>query len=194
MCNAYRLRTPPDIFRTAFPGLTFPGGAPNLEPRDDIRITETAPVIRRVGQGGEAALELTQLRWSWPGPGGKPVYNFRSDGRRFPQGRCLVPADGFYEFTDPEPPAPKRGRKAKWMFALAGEPFFCIAGVMREQPDGTAAFSLLTAPPGPDIAPYHDRQVVVLGPDAWATWLEDDEPERVLRPAPAGALTVERVA
>ena len=53
-------------------------------------------------------------RWSWPGSGGKPVYNFRSEGRRFEAGRdsatgapgegfgrCLIPLDAFFEFTDP---------------------------------------------------------------------------------------------
>lgn len=88
-------------------------------PRDDVRITEPAPVLRATAAGGR---DLVQLRWSWPGPGGKPVYNFRSDRRRFPNGRCLIPADGFYEFTDPEPPAPKRARKTKWLFTMSGEP------------------------------------------------------------------------
>ncbi len=35
------------------------------------------------------------------GQNGKPVYNFRSEGREFASGRCLIPADGFYEFTGP---------------------------------------------------------------------------------------------
>ena len=53
---------------------------------------------------------------------------------------------------------------------------------------------MLTVEPGPDIAPYHSRQVVVLGPSAWRTWLGGDQPEAVLRPAPAGTLQVERVS
>ena len=73
------------------------------------------------------------MRWSWPGSGGKPVYNFRSEGRRFAQGRCLIPADGFYEFTDPEPPAPKRAKKVRWLFTMAAKPWFCIAGLYRPQ-------------------------------------------------------------
>lgn len=190
MCNAYRLRAPVDLFRAALPSLAFPGGAPNLEPRDDIRITETAPVI----QAGEGGPELVPLRWSWPGPGGKPVYNFRSEGRRFPQGRCVVPTDGFYEFTDPEPPAPKRARKTKWLFTLAEAPLFGIAGLVRPLPDAGSAFTLLTTEPGPDVAPIHPRQVVVLPPRDWEAWLGGDEPERLLRPSPAGALRVERVA
>ena len=35
---------------------------------------------------------------------------------------------------------------------------------------------MLTCPPGPDIAPYHDRQVVVLGPADWARWLDPAVP------------------
>ena len=190
MCNDFRNRIPLDAYRDAFPGLQLPGGAPNLEPRDDVRITETAPIVRATADGGR---ELVQLRWSWPGPGGRPVYNFRSDGRRFATGRCLVPADGFYEFTDPEPPAPKRAKKTKWLFTLAGQPWFCLAGLWRPgaagQPD---AFALLTTEPGPDVAPYHARQVVVLEPEAWSAWLDGPEPEAVLQPSPAGALEVSR--
>ena len=191
MCNDYRNRIPLEAYREAFLDLQTPGGAPNLEPREDVRITETAPVIRA---GPKGRPELVQLRWSWPGPGGKPVYNFRSDGRRFPSGRCLIPADGFYEFTDPEPPAPKRARKTKWLFTLAGEPWFCIAGLIRSgAADGGDAWAMLTTEPGSDVATYHARQVVVLGPGDWAQWLDGPEPESVLRPSPAGTLTVERL-
>ena len=66
MCNDYRNRIPLDTLRDGFPGLETPGGAPNLEPRDDVRITKSAPVIRNTAAGGR---ELAQLRWSWPGPG-----------------------------------------------------------------------------------------------------------------------------
>lgn len=191
MCNNYRSRIALEEYRRAFADLQTPGGAPNLEPLDNIRITDTAPLIRA---GADGRPELVRMRWSWPGPGGKPVYNFRSDGRRFPTGRCLIPADGFFEFTDPEPPAPKRAKKVRWLFTMADQPWFCIAGLWRPgAADGVDAFTMLTTEPGPDIAPYHDRQVVVLGPDAWRAWLDGEEPEAVLRPAPAGALTVARV-
>ena len=190
MCNSYRSQVPVDVFRQAFPGLELPGGAPNLEPRDTIRITEAAPLIR-LGESGSP--ELVQMRWSWPGPGGKPVYNFRSDGRRFASGRCLIPADGLYEFTDPEPPAPKRARKTRWLFTLAGQPWFCIAGVYRPgAADGADAFSMLTTEPGSDVAPYHPRQVVVLGPETWSAWLNGPESEALLAPSPAGTLDVRR--
>ena len=47
MCNDFRNRIPLDHLREGFPGLETPGGAPNLEPREEITITETAPIIAR---------------------------------------------------------------------------------------------------------------------------------------------------
>ncbi len=202
MCNEFRLKLPLDALVDEFSQLSIPihwaGGAPNLEPRDSIRPTDPAPVLVGAPEGAE----LKQLRWGFAQPKGGPLINFRSDGRRFPDGRCLIPADGFYEFTDPEPPAPgssaqKRARKTRWLFTLAGHPWFCIAGLLRPMPASDRAgegeaWTMLTTDPGPDIAPYHARQVVVLGPDDARAWLADEAPERLLRPSPAGALHVER--
>jgi putative SOS response-associated peptidase YedK len=62
----------------------------------------------RTGEG----VELVQLRWGFPParPKAAPVINFRSEGRRFPKGRCLIPASHFFEFTGARPP------KSKWKF------------------------------------------------------------------------------
>src|SRR5947209_16803512 len=106
MCNLYTQTRSVDevarLFRDMQMPLTFPDGVPNLQPRD-IRITETGPIVR-ASAGASGAYELVMRRWSWPGTGGKPVYNFRSDGREFDSGRCLIVADGFYEFTAPADP------------------------------------------------------------------------------------------
>ena len=59
------------------------------------------------------------------------------------------------------------------------------------QPD---AFAMLTTAPGPDVAPIHNRQVVVLRPENWRAWLDLSMPEEdLLRPFPAGVLNVEVV-
>ena len=51
-----------------------------------------------------------------------------------------------------------------------------------------AGTALLTAAPGPDVAPYHDRGVLPLPPEAWADWLFDRRPaEALLVPPPAVA-------
>ncbi|HYE28399.1 MAG TPA: SOS response-associated peptidase [Allosphingosinicella sp.] len=191
MCNLYSTKVAPDAIARVFEQLgiplLFPEGRPNLEPRDEIRITDQAPIVRWTG----AAAELVQRRWSWPGPGGKPVYNFRADGREFGGGRCLIVADGFYEFTAPAEPRPD-GRKDRWRFTLTGRDWFGIAGLWRTSDVGEA-FTMLTTEPGADVAPYHNRQVAVLRPDQWRAWLDGSDSARdLLGPCPAGALEVER--
>jgi putative SOS response-associated peptidase YedK len=86
-------------------------------------------------------------------PRGGPVFNFKSDGRRFDQSnRCLIPASAFFEFTG------KRYPRAKHRFALKDAPFMGIAGLWREvEGDGPPAFTMLTAAPGADVVPFHDR-------------------------------------
>jgi putative SOS response-associated peptidase YedK len=191
MCNDYGNDIPYSAYLEAFSEtripVRFPVAAPNLQPREDIWPTDTAPVIRQAEDG----VEFTQLRWGFPParPRGAPVINFRSEGRRFPKGRCLVPASHFFEFTGTKSP------KSKWRFTKAGEGWFCFAGLWRPMPDGTGdAFTLLTTEPGPDVAPIHNRQMVVLERSDWHAWLNLERPEsELLRPLPPGSLTVEQV-
>jgi putative SOS response-associated peptidase YedK len=195
MCNDYKARIELEKLEKAAAAarlrLNYPERRPNLEPRDDIRITDRAPILRAAA-GDPGAAELVQRRWSWPGPGGKPVYNFRSEGRDFSSGRCLIVADGFYEFTTHSDPKSKR--KHKWLFTLQGEEIFAIAGLWRNARDVGEAFTMLTAEPGPDVAPYHSRQIVVLPPADWARWLDPAVPARdLLKPLPAGSLHVEQI-
>jgi putative SOS response-associated peptidase YedK len=153
MCNDYRLLADATTLFADFSEtkikIRFSEGKPNLEAREDIRITDTAPIVRTV-DGAPQAGDMVQRRWSWLGQNGKPVYTFRSEGREFASGRCLIPADGFYEFTDPADK--KKKRKDKWLFAKVGEPLFCIAGIWRTDKDVGEAFTMLTMPPGPDMA------------------------------------------
>lgn len=195
MCNNYRLDVDTTTIFEEFADLRitirFSEGAPNIQPRQDIRITDTAPIVRGIA-GEPNAGDLVQRRWSWPSPGGRPVYNFRSDGRAITAGRCLILADGFYEFTDPADR--KKKRKDKWLFTRKGERWFCIAGIWRTVPELGEAFTMLTMPPGPDVAPYHDRQIAILDRADWAAWLDPSvAANTLLKPLPAGSLTVEQV-
>ena len=198
MCNEQRRRIALGQIRDDFQQLRiplrFPEGLPNLAPLDSIRITDTNAIIRAASEAEAepGAAELVVRRWSWPGPGGKPVYNFRSEGREFSSGRCLIVADGFYEFTKAADPSAKR--KDKWLFTRTGEEWFCIAGLWRSTSDVGEAYTMLTAEPGPDVAPYHSRQVVVLDRRDWRSWLDPAVPaSEVLRPLPAGSLEVTQV-
>lgn len=189
MCNLYRLRVSPSNLGGLFRRLDLPldwpeGGTPNLEPRDEIRIRDTAPIVRRTARG----VQLSMMPWAWSGPGGKPVFNYRSDNRSFGSSdRVLIPADGFYEHTTPADP--KQKRKDRWLFTLAGEPWFWIAGIVKE-----GAFAMLTTEPSPDVQPYHDRQVVVLPRQDAIAWLDLTRSEKeLLRPLTAGSLHVAQV-
>jgi putative SOS response-associated peptidase YedK len=161
VCNEFRFERSLDELLEEFSQLNVPlsfeGGLPNLEPRASIRPTDPAAVAI----GGPAGPVLAQRRWGFMNPGkGGPVINFRSEGRRFTSGRCLIPADGFYEYTGAKAP------KSKWLFEPIDGGLLGIAGLARED-----RFTMLTCPPGPDIAPYHDRQIVILPRRDWAAWL-----------------------
>jgi len=196
MCNDYRLEVEAAAIFEDFADLKirirFSEGTPNIQARQDIKITDSAPIVRTM-EGESGGGDLVQRRWSWPGPSGKPVYNFRSDGRGLTSGRCLIIADGFYEFTDPADK--KKKRKDKWLFTKKDEPIFCIAGIWRPNKDVGEAFTMLTMEPGPDIAPYHDRQIVILDKSLRADWLNPAiSAKSLIKPLPAGSLSVEQVA
>lgn len=229
MCNEAARRTALGLMREDFNQLRiplrFPEGLPNLAPLDSVRITDATVIVRAAPEG----VEMVQRRWSWVGPTRKPVYNYRSEGRRFGNsataGRCLIPLDGFYEFTDAAasggaalslplheqraPPSPRRGagKKDKWLFTLderdtdrPAPGLFCVAGLWRagveigSRATGPAtgeAFTMLTCEPGPDIAPYHSRQIVLMPRARWADWLDGVVPSaELIAPTPAGTLSV----
>jgi putative SOS response-associated peptidase YedK len=197
MCNEYRrtveLGKISDAFAQLRIPLRFPEGAPNLAALDSIKITDPSAIVRARGAEGEAAqIELVQRRWSWPGPTGKPVFNYRGEGREFANsergGRCLIVADGFYEYTAAEAGAK---RKTRWLFTLPGEDVLCIAGLWRADPKVGEACTMLTVEPGPDVAPYHNRQIAVLDRALWSDWIGGVVPARdLLRASPAGTFEV----
>jgi len=195
MCNDYRLEIDIASIVEDFDDLkikiTLSEGMPNVAAREDIKISDIAPIVRTV-EGERGAGDLVNRRWSWPGPGGKPVYNFRSEGREFTSGRCLILADGFYEFTKPDDP--KQKRQNKWLFTMRDHRWFCIAGIWRSHPEIGEAFTMLTMEPGEDVAPYHSRQIVALPRERWADWLDPAVPAAdVLTPLPGGSLPVIQV-
>ena len=173
--------------------LSAPDGVPNLEPTESLWPTDRAPILRPGGAPRE--VELVQMRWGFRPPHAKagPIINLRSEGRRFTRGRCLVPASWFFEFTGTRSP------KSKWRFTRTGEDWFCFAGLWRrcQTPDGAPvdAFTLLTCEPGPDVAPIHNRQPVILEPSQWGAWLDSRSPSTpLINPSPAGSLTVEKAS
>jgi putative SOS response-associated peptidase YedK len=160
----------------------------DLPQADDVRISDTGPVMRAVRN----EIELVPMTFAFPPgrPRGAPVFNFRSEGRHFANStRCIVPASAFFEFTG------KKYPKAKHRFALKGVAITGIAGISRPgQGNQPPSFAMLTTAQGPDVAPYHNRQVVVLRPEDWAAWIHLTKTEaELLRPLPEGTLGVTTV-
>ncbi len=186
MCNDYEQHVTQKQYLDAIKALELDtrDTPAELPQADDIRIGDMGLVLRAAGNG----VEIVSMRFGWPPPRPKaaPVFNFKSDGRHFDNSkRCLVILSGFFEFTGTKSP------KAKHRFSLKGSPVMAIAGLWSEDDDGALSFTMLTTEPGPDIAPYHDRQVCVILPEDWAHWLFLTKPEAgLLKPLPAGSLDV----
>ena len=191
MCNAYEQQVSHAQYRKAIDALELATPASessaDVVQSDEIRIGDMGPVLRAAGNG----VELVPMRFGWPPPRPKagPVFNFKSDRRSFVDSRrCVIVLSGFFEFTGTKYP------KAKHRFSLKDSPVMGIAGLWSEDEDGALSFTMLTTAPGPDIEPYHDRQVCVLAPQDWAHWLFLTKPqEELLKPLPAGTLDVETV-
>ena len=124
MCNDYANRIPYSGYAEAFSHLKLPlfvqGNGPDLTPRDDIRIRDTAPVILRTGDG----VELTERVWAPRAANKKPIFNFRSEKRDFGNSaRCLIPASHFFEFTAPAD-SKQKSQKAAVRLRRNIRPFF----------------------------------------------------------------------
>jgi len=186
MCNAYEQQVSHAEYRKAIAALELAasGGDEALETSGEVRISDFGPVLRAAGNG----VELVVMRFGWPPsrPKAGPVFNFKSDKRSFADSRrCVIVLSGFFEFTGTKYP------KTKHRFSLRGSPVMGIAGLWSDDDAGALSFTMLTTAPGPDIEPYHDRQVCVLAPGDWAHWLFLSRPqEELLRPLPAGTLDV----
>jgi putative SOS response-associated peptidase YedK len=194
MCGRYSLTTPVEGLRRLF---EFPE-RPNLAPRYNIAPTQIAPVFRRDETG---AMHLAQMRWglipSWAKDKkiGHRLINARAETvatqpafrAAFRQRRCLVAADGFYEWRR------EGATKRPWRFHLPDNEPFCFAGlweIWRDPADGAAveSFAILTTDANEAVAPIHDRMPVMLEGDDAAGWLESAEPAKLLRPIAAARI------
>ncbi|MBW2971063.1 SOS response-associated peptidase [Candidatus Woesearchaeota archaeon] len=104
--------------------------------------------------------------------------------------RCLIPADGFYEWkTTPNDKIPYR-------FTLKNEALFAFAGVYDlwknpesgEQADSLLTFSIITVEPNAVVKPVHNRMPAILSRENEAAWLRNESAERLkqmLAPYPA---------
>jgi len=208
MCGRFTLRTPASELVRHF----LLDAAPDLAPRYNIAPTQPVAAVRRARPGLQR--ELAMLRWglvpSWakdPAIAGRTINaraetvasrpSFRSAFRRR---RCLIPADGYYEWQ-------KIGNKKEpYLIRMADDRPFGFAGLW-EYWEGSAASrvqgpiescTIITTAANDLTREIHDRMPVIVRPADYAAWLDpelDDatELQALLRPCHWAAMTVDRV-
>ena len=198
MCGRFVQKTSLGEIRVLF---ETPNPMPNMAPRYNAAPTDNLAVVRFNPQTRARSLDL--LRWGlvplWAkdlafGPKcinarRETIATNRIFKDAFARRRCLVPADGFYEWQ-------KRGT-AKQPYAIvpAGNAPFAFAGLWerwKNPQDGAIvrSFTIVTGLPNALCAPIHDRMPVILMPDVWPLWLGEEaaDPEELLallQPYPA---------
>ncbi len=201
MCGLYSLTTVPEAMRQLF---NIKGPLPNFPGREVIYPKQDAVVVRQDPSG---ARELTIMRWSllprWvkdPGDWRASTFNARAETvmqkpsfrQSFADRRCLIPADGFYEFTG------ERGSKQRHKVTMRDGQPFAFAGLWdRWDRDPSAAIescTIIVTEPNAVLAPIHDRMPVILHADDYAAWLDvhrvpPAEAHKLLRPYPAEPMT-----
>jgi putative SOS response-associated peptidase YedK len=175
MCGRYRLSSTEEEVVEFFEAEP----TEELRPRYNIAPSQPVPVIRQAGAGRAIGMVRWGLVPFWSkGPSfGSSLINGRSETvldkpsfrEPFAQRRCLVPADGFYEWK-------KAGqRKQPFHFGMKDESLFAFAGLWDrwESPEGRILESctILTTTPNELLQDIHDRMPVILHPNYYETWL-----------------------
>jgi len=196
MCGRYELHTHPAAIALAF-ALPAP---PLMVPRYNIAPTQQVPVVRLTADG---ARECVDMRWGlvprWakdPSIGVKMI-NARAESvadkpsfrNAFRRHRCLVPADGFYEWrvTGSGKRPVHIGRKDGATFGFAGlfERWLAADGAVLD------TCTILTTHANDLLRPLHERMPVIVAPEHYARWLDAANVEvmDLLAPYPSEVMT-----
>jgi putative SOS response-associated peptidase YedK len=174
MCNRFALPATPEEIAEEFE-LPKP---PDTRPRYNIAPGETILVVREEGGARLADGSSWGLLPSGSRGPGMPLLNIRAETLRrdrthdetVREGRCLVPAGGFYEWRH-------LGRaRQPYYFRPADAPLFGLAAVSERlpQPGGGSVrhCAIVTTEPNGLVAPVHDRMPVIIPREAYALWLD----------------------
>ncbi|GIX16398.1 MAG: DUF159 family protein [Rhodothalassiaceae bacterium] len=185
MCGRFLLTSPAEAIRRRF-GVEAAGL--DLRPRYNIAPGQDILVVHAADGGRRAAPMRWGLMPAWLSePPGRPLINARIETvaerpafrAAFRRRRCLVPADGWYEW---QPQA--KGPKQPFAFIprAARDRPFAFAGIY-EEPHAArwgeelpATVAILTMPAWPVFAAIHDRMPVPLAPEGFAAWLDPGAP------------------
>lgn len=193
MCSRYSLTSPPEAVRAYFAYRE----TPNFPARYNVAPTQSVPVVCR--EGNERSFRMMRwglLPWFVKDPKTFPtLINARVEGvmsksafrEAFAYRRCLVPADGFYEWTG------RKGAKRPFMLRPSAGGLIAFAGLWERWRDRegneTDTVAILTCDANRTVGALHDRMPVVLPKETFEAWLDceataAEEALALLRPAP----------
>ncbi|MCQ4158941.1 SOS response-associated peptidase [Roseomonas sp. GC11] len=207
MCGRYFVQREAGRLRDYF---GTEGDLPNHPPSWNVAPTQDSWVVRRHPQEGVRHLGVLRWglvpRWAKDASGAAKLMNARSEGlaekpsfrEAARKRRCLVPADGFYEWRQEG-----KGKQAYAVALRSGAPM-ALAGLWEgwQQPDGSwlRSFTIITTEANAKQALVHHRMPVILPREAWALWLGEEAGDAwsdalaLLRPSPAEELACWPVA
>lgn len=209
MCGRFVAATPPSVLAERF--MVDEIVVDDRPPSWNVAPTADVYAVARSRRGRR---RLGTLRWglvpSWADnpSGGARLINARAETvatngvyrESFARRRCIVPADGFYEWQAPAEPGDTK--QPYFIRAVDGQAL-ALAGLWDSWRDAEGRWlrtcTIVTTGANDVVAPLHDRMPVVLPEEAWAGWLDASELDvrgarALLAPAPAGVLERHRVS
>jgi putative SOS response-associated peptidase YedK len=174
MCGRTSLATPPEELADRF-GVAVPE---TYRPRYNIAPQDDLAVVRN-----DARERLQHHRWGlvpgWADDGHDGFINARAETveekpsfrEAAAERRCLVLADGFYEWEDR-----KTGKQPYRVERADGGPF-AMAGLYERPEDGPTTVTVVTTEPNDVVEPLHHRMAAVLDPGEETAWLDADDPD-----------------
>jgi len=201
MCGRYELHTHPAAIALAF-GLAE---TPALRPRYNIAPTQDVPIVRQNAAGERECVDVRWglvPRWAKDPSIGTRMINARAETiaekpsfkNAFRRHRCLIPADGFYEWQ-----ATPGGKQPMHIARRDGAPFG-FAGLYERwlAADGAVldTCTILTTTANDLLRPMHDRMPVIIAPESYERWLDVAHADvaDLLAPYPSAALVFHPVS
>ncbi|HNT73998.1 MAG TPA: SOS response-associated peptidase [Anaerolineae bacterium] len=203
MCGRFSLWLSLSDLQEAWPDFIFPQ---EMSPRYNIAPTQPVAVVPNTGDHQVAFFRWGLIPfWAKEADVGNTLFNARAEtvankpafSAAFKQRRCLVLADGFYEWRAE---ADGKTKTPMYIRMASGQPF-AFAGLWETwgpQESLTHSCTIITTRPNALVAPIHDRMPVILPPEAYAQWLNPATPpfalNTLLKPYPAEPMTAYAVS
>jgi len=181
MCGRFTLTVDPRQLQEAFPFIIFPL---DIQPRYNIAPTQPVAVVANTGEN-KLDFFLWGLIPSWAKDPeiGNRLINARAETlaekpsyrTSFRRKRCLILADGFYEWKQD---ATRKSKTPVYIHLKDGKPF-AFAGLwdLWNSPDGSQIYSctIITGEPNSFVSQIHNRMPIILPGEAYSQWLDPGE-------------------